>query len=102
MQLLFTLDEIKLLIEVLEQRSDGGHADERDIIDDALDELISRHPQFAADQLDQLAAIITDVDRELRDRLAAATDPAVKAALQNRRHALARIRDKIQEACAMA
>lgn len=105
MQLLFTFDEIRLLVELLEQRSEQKGADfvgEQQFIEDALDQLISRHPQFDADQLDQLAELIGNIDRDVRARLARDDQPETKAALQTKRDALGRIRDKVQEACAMA
>lgn len=104
MQLQFTLAERQLLADILEETRyalmQGASAErevpERDRIKareciDLFGKVVERHLEFSADELDMLAAVLSDRDRELRER----------GVSQEQRRLLQSVLDKITEACMM-
>ncbi len=113
MQLLLSLDELKVLAEVIERREDqfrqaaqNGHAAEnggkRAMLQDILEKLIRRDLHFDTDELDALSDLLQQRDRELHDEIQRATDAGHKSELERYRLRLEPVLDKVTEACAMA
>ena len=116
MQLHFSVEELKLLAEVLEEqirRAPGTGA-----ASDLLDHVIEHNLGFGCDELEDLASILQEAVRRVRADLKVAADPAVQAAegltgaphiesareirIKTRLLALEQLCDKVTEACAMA
>jgi len=116
MQLHFSLEELKLLAEALEEqisRAPGTGA-----ASDLLDHVIERNLVFGCDELEDLSAILQETVRRAREEMKQAADPAVQAMegltgaphtesgrevrMKTRLLALEELCDKVTEACAMA
>jgi hypothetical protein len=117
MQLLLTLDELQLVLDVLEQRSselrneiartdrrDFKHklSDEWQVLDEVENKLIRKEFQLGADELDALAAELGQYDHALMAECARTDRRDYRHSLKNKLELLQRVRDKITEACAMA
>lgn len=115
MQLLFTRDEMILLATVLEEcerqlrvpAAESGQAEanrtrRHTCVEALLDGISSAHPEFDADQLDDLAEALRDCKKRISEQLAAVVDEPSRSALKQRLKALEQILDKVTEACAMA
>jgi hypothetical protein len=90
MQLLFTLDELRLLADVLEQYLQEPPQENQKAIEDLLEKVFTRRLQFAADELDLLAGLLLERTHE---------HPETGA---DKRKLLQGVLDKVTEACAMA
>ena len=100
MQLHFSLEELKLLAEVLEQQVQQtpgkGPASE------LLDHVIERNLGFGCDELEDLSAILGEAVQLAKAQLHQQSDASIQAKMQTRLRALEELRDKVTEACAMA
>ncbi len=83
MQLHFTIDQLKLLVEVLQDNGDP-HAE------GLLDMVLARDMRFGSDELEDLGDMVSSYLQSDPDHASA------------KRAALQQILDKITEACAMA
>ena len=116
MQLQFTFDQLRLLFHILEQDcrelrdkiSQTNDVDLKRLLnseeaaeEDLLDKIITRQLQFGSDELDELAEVLRNHDRELRKELQETSEEAKKQELKNRCVALEQLLDKVVEACAM-
>ena len=100
MQLHFSLEEVKLLAEVLEQqiqRSPGSST-----ANGLLDHVIERNLSFGCDELEDLAAILSEAVRSWKAEIAQTADVAANSRMKSRLRALEELCDKVTEACAMA
>lgn len=113
MQLLFTRDAMLLLTTLLEEcerqlRAPAAESGETNrkrrhtCVEGLLDGISSAHPEFDADQLDDLAEALRDRKQRISEQLAAAADEPSRSALKQRLKVLEQILDKVTEACAMA
>ncbi len=116
MQLLFTREEAVLLAALLEEHerqlrdplATGGNQEstirrrKHARVESLLDTMSSTHPEFDADQLDDLAEALRDCKERIVVKLASATDVSSKSSLEQRLKRLEQILDKVTEACAMA
>ncbi|HMK29943.1 MAG TPA: hypothetical protein VK473_09695 [Terriglobales bacterium] len=114
MQLRFTLEERKLLAEILEEldfalrNASSSQTGDQDplrarqmLVEDLLDQVIDAKFEFGCDELDALVEILGDHNRKLGDELRSAGNGSAQE-LQRRRSLLRAILDKVIEACAMA
>ena len=116
MQLLFTREEVVLLAALLEERERqlreplaAGDDQERAIrrrkharVESLLDTMSSTHPEFDADQLDDLAEALRDCKEGGMIKLSSTTDASSRSSLEQQLKRLEPILDKVTEACAMA
>lgn len=116
MQLQFTFDQLRLLFRILEQDcrqlrdkiSQTNDVDLKRLLhgeeaaeEELLDKVIARQLQFSSDELDELAEVLRNHDRQLRKEISETSDEARKQELTNRCVALEQFLDKVVEACAM-
>jgi len=117
MQLLFTIDELQLVIDIFEQHSrqlmnEIAHTESsefkhklqnRQLFLDELENKLIRHElQLSVDELDVLSTELEQCDRELLLEAARTNHRDLKHSLQDRERLLQGVRDKVVEACAMA
>ena len=117
MQLLLTLDELQLTVDVLEQRnaelrneivktehSEFKHRlqNEQQFLDELENKLIRRELDLDSDELDVLAEELKHCDRALIEECVRTNHRDFRKALEQRQEMLQRVRDKVTEACAMA
>jgi hypothetical protein len=116
MQLLLTVDELQVTVDVLEQRSrelmsEIARTERADFkyrlqnrqhfLDELENKLIRRDLQLSADELDVLATELSQCDRALILECAKTSHRDFRDSLMQREHLLLRVRDKVTEACAM-
>ncbi len=115
MQLFFTADELKLLVEVIEHRDrelrdeaashpeqETGLPERRDSCMRLLDRIAMRDLGFAVDELEDMVEMLTGCRASIRRELAEATLPHQLKELEARSRLLDHILDKLTEASAMA
>ena len=106
MQLLLTVEELRIVARVLEkclaQAQAEGIDQKREAVNRMLDRVIEHDLRFSADELDDLAAMLAGCRIEMRSRIAAEKDDVAKASLREQQKVLEHAADKVTEACAMA
>jgi hypothetical protein len=91
MQLHFTAQEFNLLADILLNHDSSGVL---------LDQVLARHLRLSYEELDELKCVLAAHTRELEGQ-AACQDDNLKKTLEERRHQLDTMLDKVNEACAM-
>ncbi len=106
MQLLLTLDELKIVTRVLEKCLAHAQGDEfvqkRSVANHLLDKVLERNLCLSSDELEDLSDMLRACRTELKTRIAAETDEQARAALREQQKTLEHATDKVTEACAMA
>ncbi len=116
MQLHFSTDEFQVLADAMlhrdrELREQIVHADQREFqrklqqqqqtLDELEDRILRKDLELGTDELDFLLEVIEHCERELIAEIARTDAREFRNALQRKADALARIHDKVAEACAM-
>ena len=113
MQLHFNNDDLNLLSDILlsragtlsaqAQASAGSAVDERTAkaTSGLLDKVLVRDLRFDSDELEQLADLLGEQKRELRDQMTQLQDPVARPQLQQRLRLVERILERVDEAWAM-
>lgn len=104
MQLLLTIEELRMVARVLEKCLAQSQAAprQREIANRLLGKVIERDLRLSADELEDLAGLLSTCRLDLKARIASEMDPSMKAALIEQRNVLEHASDKVTEACAMA
>jgi phosphoglycerate-specific signal transduction histidine kinase len=117
MQLQFTIQELNLLAEMLDQRDTDLSNQISHVADGAaketlqrkhstslalLDRVIAMRIQFATDELDDLADVLSELNDVLRTKIAQTPEGTLRNDLLQKKSLLQAMRDKVSEACAMA
>lgn len=105
MQLRLTLDEIRLLYEILHASANDlcerlSHADDGGIA--ALTaEQVARSIDFDSDELDQVIDLVREASARTKQDISSEDDPELKRTMQRKQLVLRSLVDKVSEACAM-
>ncbi|HXV17185.1 MAG TPA: hypothetical protein VD758_10425 [Gemmatimonadaceae bacterium] len=106
MQLLLTLDELRIVARALEKCLAHAHDDsssgKRETANRLLDKVINHDLRLSADELEDLSAILSHCKIEMKGRIEQEQDEASRELLRKQQHDLEHAADKITEACAMA
>jgi hypothetical protein len=115
MQLFFTTDELKLLVDIVEHcdrelRDEiSNHPEQlaalsqkRDCCARVLDRIVERDFGFGYDELQDMVDMLTACRARFHGELANAGQADIKAELDKRNRVLEHMLDKVTEACAMA
>jgi hypothetical protein len=115
MQVYFTMDEMKLLVDIIEgcdrrlRDEMNEHPEQatiakkkRDCCARLLDRMVARDFAFGFDELEDMAEMLTSCRASLCGEISRTDNPQVRAELQERQKRLEHILDKVTEACAMA
>jgi hypothetical protein len=115
MQLFFTIDELKLLVDIVEHRDRelreemSTHPEQipalsqkRDCCARLLDRIVVRDFGFGYDELQDMVEMLTACRASFRSELAKADEANTRVELEKRNHILEHMLDKVTEACAMA
>ncbi len=115
MQLFLTIDELKLLVDIVEHcdrelreqinnqpEQSGALNRKRECCARLLDRIVARDFGFGFDELEDMVEMLTVCRGTFRAEIANMTQPDVRATLQRRQQILEHMLDKVTEACAMA
>ncbi len=106
MQLLLTLDELRIVARALEKCLAHSHDDsssgKRETANRLLDKVINHDMRLSVDELEDLAEILRTCKTEMKSRIAAEHDQNARDLLQKQQTDLEHAADKVIEACAMA
>lgn len=115
MQLFFTIDELKLLVDIIEhcdrevRDQISNHPERADTLSKRreccarlLDRIVMRDFRFGFDELEDMVEMLTVCRATFRSELAKTDAAEIKARLQERNQVLEHMLDKVTEACAMA
>jgi len=105
MQLRLTLDEIRVLYEILHAGANDlcerlSHVDDVGIA--ALTaQQVARSIDFDSDELDQVIDLVHQASDRTKQDISSEDDPELKLTLQRKQFVLRSLLDKVSEACAM-
>ena len=94
MQLHLEPDELKLLADVLLKQDQSGYAD-------LVDKVLAHDLRFDSDELELTAGVLVAEERKPKGQIAPEGNPARRDERQRRLALLERVRERINEACAM-
>ena len=116
MELRLTVEEVALLYEMLKARNEAlrnrleevsNREMERELehshgsVKGLLDHLMARGLKFAYEELDDLARLLAEYDRQFAQEISREEDPEHQSTMQRKQVVLKLLRDKVTEACVM-
>jgi hypothetical protein len=116
MQFHFGMDELNLLADILRERVDTMSAQEPSAAsvqgngdigqaarsyDDLLDRVLARDLRLDSDELEQVADLLSEQKRNLKNEIARSQHSVLRIDLQLKLGLLERILQRVEEACAM-
>jgi hypothetical protein len=115
MQLFFTMDELKLLVDVVENcdrdlrsriaehpEQSTSLAQKRDCCARLLDRIVARDFGFGYDELQDMVEMLSTCRASFQTQVAQCESAQARTELETRQHILEHMLDKVTEACAMA